>query len=182
MRSLVLTVLLLLVAVPGIAQKVYIDYDEKADFGRFKTFAWGKTKETSLAESNPLMHSRMKNGLEHYLTQGGMTEVESDPDLYVTYHTSTKDRLQVNTTDWGYGYGSYWRWDPYWGGGYNTTSASTYTEGTLVIDIWEARQKTLIWRGTATGTVPQNPEKVARRIDKTLAKMAKKWDKMYDGS
>ncbi|MFC2173535.1 hypothetical protein ACFLU6_13015 [Acidobacteriota bacterium] len=42
-----------------------------------------------MAGSNQLMHSRIKNGIEYYLTEGGLAEVESNPDLKVTYHTSS---------------------------------------------------------------------------------------------
>lgn len=181
MRNLVVILTLTLIAAPSIAQKVFVDFDSSADFDSYKTFAWATTPETSMQSSNALMHSRLKNGIEHYLTQGGLTEVESDPDLYVTYHTSDKEELSINTTNWGYGYGPRWGWDPYWGGSMGTTTSSvtSYTRGTLVIDIWDAKEKQMIWRGSASDVIPQNPDKLAKKIDKSLAKIVKEWQKKY---
>ena len=67
----------------------------------------------------------------------------------------------------------------YWGGyggGYSTT-VSNYTEGTLVIDVWEAKKDQMIWRGIATATVGSSAGKNEKKLDKALAKMAKQYQK-----
>ena len=177
--TLVLTVFC---ALPGLAQKVYIDYDETADFSSYKTFAWVKTPEVSIQDGSPLMHSRIKNAIEYQLTTGGLIEDAENPDLYVTYHGESEEEVRVDTQDWGYGYGRGWRWDPYWGGrgfGRTTTNVHTYDVGTLIIDIWDAKEKRLIWRGAATKTIPSNPEKQAKLIDEAVAKIARQWEKKY---
>jgi hypothetical protein len=174
---------LLLMAAPAFAQKVYIDYDKDYDFDSTETFAWAKTSETSVEDVNPLMHSRIVNAIEHYLTMGQLREVESDPDLYVTYHTSTKENLSLNTTSFGYGYPGGWYGGYYGGYGYGgmgmgstSTTVSTYETGTLVVDAWDPRTEKLVWRGTATNvTVSDNPDKMMKRIDKSLSKIVKKW-------
>lgn len=182
MRRIALLLALILVAVPGLAQKIYIDYDREADFDSYETFDWSETSETSLAESSPLMHSRVKNAIEYHLTQGGLAQVESDPDLYVTYHLALDKELSLDTTHYGYGWGGGWYWDPYWGGGgSSTTRVREYTTGTLIIDIWDAAEKILIWRGSSTAVVAQSPERNAKRIDKIVGKMAEKWQQMYEG-
>ena len=120
---------LLLMAAPAFAQKVYIDYDNDYDFDSPETFTWAKTSETSVEDANPLMHSRIVNAIEHYLTMGQLREVESDPDLYVTYHTSTKENLSLNTTSFGYGYPGGWYGGGYGGyyGGYGGMGSSSTT-------------------------------------------------------
>jgi hypothetical protein len=177
-----LAVVLVLVALPAAAQKVYVDYDRSAINNDYETFAWGPTPETSLRGDSPLMHSRIKNAIEYHLTEGGLIEDTESPDLYVTYHTNSKEEVRYNTTTFGYGYGGGWGWDPYWGGmggmGTSTTTAQTYERGSLIIDIWDAKKKEIVWRGTAEATVPSNPEKGARQIEKALKKMIKKYDKM----
>ena len=88
------------------------------------------------------MHSRIVNAIEHYLSMGGLREVSKDdsPDIFVTYHTSTKEQMSLNTTNWGYGYPGGW-----YGGGWgyggasfgtSSTTVSTYQVGTLVVDAW----------------------------------------------
>ena len=88
--------------------------------------------------------------------------------------------MQLHTTSFGYGYGSSMYWHRGYGGmgGSSTTRAYTYTKGTLIIDIWDAKSEKLVWRGSATATVKENPEKAAKQIDNVVNKMVKKWGKM----
>jgi len=174
---------LLLLASPALAQKVYVDHDKDYDFSKVKTFAWSNSPETSLEKTDPLFHSRIVNGIEHYISMAGVQEVQSDPDVYVTYHTSSKENLSLNTTNWGYGYPGGWAWGGYWGHGYgygagvgsSTTTVSTYQTGTLIVDLWDAKTKNLVWRGTATNiTISSSPDKMAKRLDKALAKIVDK--------
>jgi hypothetical protein len=171
---------LVVTVAPAMAQKVYVDYDRDAKFESYKTFAWAETPETSLEESSPLMHSRIKNAIEYKLTQGGLIEAKENPDLWVTYHTNPREEVRFNTTTWGYGYGSGWNYHPYWGAGVGTatTSAYTYTRGTLIVDIWDAKEDKALFRGSAEAIVKEKPEKVARQIDKAVDKIAKKFRDM----
>lgn len=178
--------LALLLAAPAAAADIYVDYDRSADVSKYKTFKWGSTPKTSLSGQSPLMHTRIKNGIEYYLVQSGKIEVDEDPDLYVTYHTSTTDEPQFSVAGAGYGFSTGWTWDPYWGGmsgfsgggGTTTATVSTYQRGTLVIDIWDARSNTIVWRGTAEAAIPENPKKGAKQIEKILKKMVDRFSKM----
>ena len=120
-RTLMGLALLMLFAVPASAQKVHVDYDSEFDFQSVKTFAWSSTPDTSLEEKDPLLHSRIVNGIEHHLSMAGFTEVKDNPDMYVTYHTSTEERLSLNTTHYGYGYPGSWHGGYYGRGGVGTS-------------------------------------------------------------
>ncbi len=172
----ILSIVLLLAAVPAFAQKVYIDYHPGYDRSGIRTFAWYKTEETSLAKNNPLMHSRLINEMEYYLGRGGLYEVEQDPDIYVTYHTNAESQFQLDVVSWGYSYPDDFYWGGYWGT--DGTMVQAYNQGSLVIDIWDRRTKELIWRGSAHAVVPPNPRKAELKAYKALEKMAKKWNKM----
>jgi len=178
-KAVGLALAVVMIALPAAAQKVHVDYDREAVGRDYTTFAWEET-EPSLASSSPFMHSRIKNAVEHYLTEGGLIEDTDEPDLYVTYHTSAKEEVQFSTTSFGYGYGPGWYWDPHWGGsmGTTTTTATTYERGTLVIDIWDAELNQIVWRGSASAVVPENPQKADKLIDKALRKMVKQFQKM----
>ncbi len=179
---------------PASAQKIYIDYDMDYDRSTIKTYAWMETQETSVKDSDPLLHSRIVSGIEHNLTLGGLIEADSDPDIYVTYHGSSKEELSVNTTSIGVGYPSGWGHGPYGGyggyygshyggmyGGTASTTVTSYQIGTLVIDVWDADTEKLIWRGMAANIVlTENPNKMAKKIDKALRKMVKKWQKVKE--
>lgn len=193
MKFRVLCVLALVAAVgPAYAQKVYIDYDTSYDFASVKTFAWASTPETSVQSSNPLLHSRIVADITKYLIEGGLTESEDNPDIYVTYHGNSKEEMSINTSSFGYGYPGSWAYGGYGWGGYHgygwggsmgatSTTVSTYEVGTLIVDAWDAKDKELIWRGTAAGImVTENANKMAKRIDTALQKIVRKSRKTFE--
>jgi hypothetical protein len=162
-------------------EEVYIDYDRTAQLSGYKTFAVAEpTGEGSLAESSPPAHQHLLAELRKRILAGGrLTESASDPDLYVTYTVKSKEEMNMATA--GYEMGPGWRGGYYWAGagwGAATTPANTYTVGTLVVDIWDAGSKRAVWRGVATGVVPENPQQGIKKIDAALDKMVKKWHTM----
>lgn len=179
-KRLPFLIVLALVTTPAFAQKVFVDFDKNADFDSYKTFQFVETGE-DISDTDPLMHARVVEGIRSRLVAGGMQEVESDPDLHVTYHAAEKEETRLNTSNFGYGYGPGWGWDPYWGGGYgmgsSTTQVVNYSVGTLLIDAWDANTKNLVWRGSITATVSDNPKKDEKKIDKGLDKLVKEWEK-----
>ena len=162
--------------VPAYAQKITIDYAHDFDFSKVKTFKYVETKDTNAQD--PLMDGRLKSAIVRELTEGGLKEVDSGADVFVTYHLSSKENTVFNTTSFGYG-GRGRGWGG-WGGsmGTSTTTASTYTTGTLLVDAFEPEEKKMVWRGSGSVTLKQKPEKIAQQIDKVLAKMGQKWDKI----
>jgi len=178
-KVLGLIIVLGLAATPALAQKVTIDYAHDFDFEAVKTFQYVETKDSNSASQ--LTDDRIKNAIIRELTEGGLKQVESDPDLFVTYHLTTQENTVYNTTSSGYGgYGGYGRGWGGWGGsmGSSTTTASTYTEGTMIIDGYEPGEKKMVWRGTGTVTVKSKPEKQSKQIDSILDKLGAKWDKI----
>ncbi len=182
-RLIPFLLLLALLAAPAVAQKVFVDFDETVDFSQLKTFAFKESPE-DLRDTNELGHTRVQNAIRRQLIEGGFSQVQSNPDVWVTYHTAEKDQIRINSTSLGYGYhpgwyGSGWRYGGYWGGyggGYSTT-VSNYTEGTLVIDVWDAKKDQMIWRGIATAVVPAKAAKAEKKLDSALLKMSKAFQK-----
>ena len=138
-KILGLMIILGLAAVPAMAQKVTIDYAHDFDFSTVKTFHYQDTAESNA--KNPLMADRIKNSIISELKEGGLQQVEENGDIVVTYHITSKENTNYSTTS--FGYGGYWGG---WGGwGYggpgmasSTTTAYTYTEGTLIIDAYDS--------------------------------------------
>lgn len=177
-----LAVLFILAAVSAAATDIYVDFDRSGRFSWYKTYAYAETEETSLKGHNDLMHSRIKNAIEHYLSQGRMTENNDDPNLFVTYHAVSSQAMRVDPVSFGVGFGGGWARDPYWGGvGISTANSSTYEQGTLIIDIWEAETKKLVWRGVAVDAFVDDPKKADKKINNAIEKMIKKWRKMKPG-
>lgn len=172
-------VLAIMLPVAVRAQQVNIDFDKDADFTKYKTYAY----QVCHRVENPLVDKRIVNELKSRIAMAGLIRTEADPDVNVTYHSSTSEEFAVDTNTWGYGFGSGWYWGR--GGGYlghgaggpvsSTTTVRKYTRGTLVVDIWDARAKQLVWRGTATDTVSENPEKNEKNLKKAMEKMFRKY-------
>ena len=189
-KALGLVFVLAMAATPAMAQKVTVDYARDFDFSGVKTFQYVDTAESN--SKNELMAGRIEEMIKKELREGGLTEVQENPDLYVTYHVTTEELSSFNTTSMGYGgYGGY---GPGWGGygrsgyGYgaggmatSTTYETKYTEGTLIIDGYNPADKKLVWRGTGTVTVKDKPEKQIKQVDKILKKIGDKWDKILAG-
>ena len=129
----------LLVAVPGFAQRVYVDYDRGMERGTYSSFDWVPTPETSLKEYDPVLHSQVKNAIEFYLSEGGMIEEDLTPDLLITYHVGVTGIVRLDAASYGFDYGPEWAWDPAWGpeAGDFSKKIKTYPRGTLIIDIWD---------------------------------------------
>ena len=161
--------LLALVLTTGCSSlRVTMDYSEAADFSQFQTFHFENTAG-SLARMNPLAHQRIVNAIGRELEGHGFREVDSDPDVFVTYYASSREEVVVNTTHMGYHRSSHWRW----GGGmtHSTTTVNTYTRGSLVIDMWDAKTDELVWRGTASDIISAHPERKAQTISRAIATM-----------
>ena len=142
-----------------------------------------ETKDSNV--KNELMADRITTMFKKELAEGGLIEVTDNPDIYVTYHSTSKENTSYNTTSMGFGgYGDYYDG---WGGwgmggmGNSTTYATTYTEGTLIFDAYEPGDKKMVWRGTGTVTVKAKPEKQIKQVDNILKKLGKKWDKILAG-
>lgn len=111
--------------------------------------------------------------LETQMKAEGFQKVASNPQVYATYHASTQGKTQFVTDTMGYGYGAGWGRRGMGGMATSTTRQVDYTVGTIVVDIWDASTKKLVWRGTASKTVQDDPSKSTKIINEGMAKMFK---------
>ena len=83
----------------------------------------------------------------------------------------TKERQTVNTFYDGFGGG--WGWRRFGAGGFGeaTTTTENYKVGALVVDLFDAHSKNLIWRGSASDTLSDKSEKNIKNLDKNVQKM-----------
>jgi hypothetical protein len=169
-----------LFATPAMAQKVTIDYAHDYDFDSIKTFQYVNT-EASNVQGNEMMATRVMSMIKKELREGGLTEVAENPDIFVTYHFTTEERTSYSTTNFGYGgyHGGWYGWGG--GTGTSTTQQYNYTDGTLIIDAYDAGEKKMIWRASGTVTVKAKPEKQTRQVQNILDKIGKRWEKILAG-
>jgi hypothetical protein len=109
------------------------------------------------------------------LTEKGWKKVDSNPDALVVVHGATQTKRSLNTFysgggGWG-GYG-YRGWGA-GGMGSATTTESEYQVGTLVVDIFNAQTKQLVFRGAAQDEISDKAEKNIKKVEKATSKMFK---------
>ena len=83
------------------------------------------------------------------LAAKGWTQMESGGDISIVAIEINRDHQTLNTYYDDFGGG--WRWRGFGDFGESTTTSETYTVGTLVVDLFDAKTKTLVWRGVSSG-------------------------------
>ena len=146
------------------AQQVKTDYDHKANFGQYKTYSWQKVQT-----KDPLMVDRIKDAVNAALTAKGWTQVDSGGDVCIVAMEITRNQQTLNTFYDGFGGG--WRWRGFGGFGDATTTTETYQVGSLVVDLFDAKTKTLIWRSSSSDTLSNNADKNTKNLNKGVQKM-----------
>lgn len=165
---------LLFVVTSCTSVRVATDYDRKANFNDYKTFAFFKTG-IDKAEISDLDKRRILRAIEAELLAKGYTKSE-DPDLLISLFTKSNQRVDVYNDYWGYGAWGWGGWyGPGWGWGWNQPNVSTSTEGTLYIDLIDAKKKELVWQGMGTGYLSRNMDKKEERIKEFVAEIMKQY-------
>lgn len=150
--------------------RVATDYDTKADFNKYKTFAFYKTG-IDKAPISDLDKKRIMRAVETELKAKGMTK-SSNPDVLVSLFTKSRERININDNNFGYG----WGWNPWMWGGMNRVNVNQYTEGTLFLDIIDAKKKELVWQGIGSGALRMsNVEKREARIKEFVKEIMAKY-------
>jgi hypothetical protein len=174
-RSLIVAALVLVPAL-ALAQKVTFDFDKGADFTAFKTYAM----KEGTPVGQPLIDERVVAAIDAQMAAKGFTKNESSPDVFVVYHVAFDKQKDISTFSSGYG-GGYGPYGWGWGGGFNSTSTSTQVRdilvGTLVIDMADAKNKKVVWRGMGTKEIDTNakPDKRDKSINKAVEKIFKNY-------
>ena len=163
-----LPILLLFTACSSV--RVATDYDKEVDFSKYKTFAFYKPG-IDKAKISDLDKKRILRAIEANLLEKGFTKSEN-PDILVSIFTKERERVDVYNDSFGYG----WGWNPWWYGNYWGNTISKTTEGTLFIDLIDAKTKQLVWQGIGTsslvtyGSVDQKIERINKIVSEILEK------------
>jgi len=166
---------LLLAASCKPALKVSSDYDRSANFSQYKTFTlYYLVTNRHVSELN---EERIWNSLRAEMIKKGYREDNRNPDLVVNAVSVVKNRKAVSANSSAYGYGGAYRPYRYWGGGMvsgtTTFQTSNYKEGSLMIDVVDARKDRLVWQGTGNAEFekqPKNPDvAISNAVNKILS-------------
>ncbi|OWP83666.1 hypothetical protein BWK59_09325 [Flavobacterium davisii] len=165
-RLLTLFSLLMLTA----CSSVYVntDYDKRARFDQYKTFAYLKSG-IDKAEISDLDKKRILYALDETLTEKGFSKSEN-ADILISFFTKEKERVDYYN-NWGWNMG----WNNPWWGGFSYSMPVTSIEGTLIIDVIDAKTKELIWQGKGSGYLTEDVNKKDARIKEFVSKILEKY-------
>jgi len=127
---------------------VVVDFDRQTDFSKFKTYKWIKQKSSEQSNDlqNDLNRKRFAQAIEKELSGKGFQRVtDVKPDFKVVYHLRFEKRLDISS----YGY----RYYPGSGVAERYVQTKIYEEGSVIIDIIDASDDQLVWRGSAEGVL-----------------------------
>lgn len=156
--------------------RVVADYDREANFDTYKTYAFYKTG-IDKAQISDLDKKRILNAIDREMGLRGYSKSQ-EPDILVSIFTKEREQVDVYNNNFGWGWGGFgwggwglgynpWLWGPGWGwGGGFGPNVSTRTEGSLYIDLIDAKNKELVWQGRGVGTLnnTNNIDKKEERI------------------
>ncbi|MEI2416061.1 DUF4136 domain-containing protein [Orrella sp. JC864] len=129
------------------------DYDPAADFSRYRTYAYVQPLGTDKAGYSSLLTERLKSATRTQMEMRGYTYSEKSPDLLVNFGARVDTRTEVVPAPpmpyYGYRMGFYGPWAG-WGWG---NEVYQYQEGTINIDLVDARRKQMVWEGVAVSRV-----------------------------
>ncbi len=139
------------------------DYNPATNFARYSSFGFKSTEQIA----DPIVESRIRNAITAALTSRGWTRNDQDPSIWIVAHVSLSEQTQLYTYNAGWGYG--WRW----GGGPSTTMVEKIPVGTILIDLVDARDNQMVWRGTASKTLKEkaSPEERQRNLNEAMGKL-----------
>jgi Domain of unknown function (DUF4136) len=150
----------------ALGQQVSVNYNHSQSFAQYHKYAWQIDDPNKIA--NSILAQVAITDTDGALAGKGLSKVDisADPDLIVIATGGLKQ--QTSYSAWGMrGVG----------GGMGGITPEQNVEGTLIISLYDAKQKSLVWRGIAQGTLDNNGNKNQEMVGKALQKMFKDWPK-----
>ena len=156
-----------------------------ASLSGLRTFRVQPTPKPSIASaqstSDPMLVNSISNrALRGDLRQGfeklGYAVNDSTPDFCVAYYASTNQQLDI--TAWDYGYSLRPRWWRGWGPRYRDMyepMVTQYTQGTVIVDVFDPNNKELLWRGQGVAAVSDNQDQYVQELQATVAAILAKF-------
>lgn len=164
--AFVFSSLVLALSVVAGAQQVEVNYNHNQNFANFHTYAWATNNQNQI--QNSILAQTAKQDIDSALQSKGLQMVEEsqNPDLLVLANGGMKQQTSYNATGMrGIG------------GGFGSISPEQSEEGTLIVDLHEAKTKSLVWRGIAQNTLSTKGGKNQQMVGKAIQKMFKQWPK-----
>ncbi|MCV2368930.1 DUF4136 domain-containing protein [Roseateles oligotrophus] len=160
-RLLTLGLTALLLDLSGCASgpEVRVSQDKTVEFSQFKTYGFVEPLGTDRGGYQSIVSQHLKAATQAEMEARGLRLVSANPQLLINFNASLNEKMRVSSAMppppisgyYGYRVGMYSAWPMY----ADQSRVSSYTEGTLNIDVIDAARKQLIWEGVVTDSVTQ---------------------------
>jgi hypothetical protein len=157
---------LLFFASAATAQQVSVNYNHNQSFANYHTYAWASNNPNQI--QNSILAQSAHQDINNALQEKGLQMVQEtqNPDLIVI--TSNGLRQQTSYDAWGMrGIG----------GGMGGITPEQSVQGTMIVDLHDAKTQSLVWRGIAQDTLSNKGDKDQKMVEKAVQKMFKQWPK-----
>jgi hypothetical protein len=147
-------------------QQVSVNYNHSQSFTGYHTYAWASDNANKV--QNSILAQVAQQDIDAAMQGKGFQKVQENqnPDVIVTANGGL--RQQTSYTAMGMrGFG----------GGMGSITPEQNVVGTLVVDLYDAKNQSLVWRGIAQDTLNNNGNKNQQMVGKAVTKMFKQWPK-----
>lgn len=141
----------------------HVEMAQGVNFSNYKTFAWANDSgiKKSGRVDNDIVDNNIKNSISTELEKKGWTETDQQPDVLLDYNVVVKKGVKKKTEPaYTYPYSGYFYtpgrhrlftyYNPWFFRGYRTYNVP-FKEGTLTVNMTDARNNQLIWEGWSKG-------------------------------
>jgi hypothetical protein len=148
----------------ALGQTVSVNYNKSQDFSQYHTYTWASNNANQI--QNSILAQQAQSDINTAMQGKGLQMVQESqsPDLILL--ASGGMQQQTSYSAWGMrGIG----------GGMGGITPQQNVVGTLIVDLYDAKSKSLLWRGIAQNTLSTNGSKNSQMVTKAVQKMFKQY-------
>jgi len=158
--------LLCITSAIAVGQTVSVNYNHSQSFSAYHTYAWGSNNNNQI--QNSILAQVAQQDIDSAMAAKGFTKVTEAQTPDIILLASGGMRQQTSYSAWGMrGIG----------GGMGGITPQQNVEATLVVDLYDAKSQSLIWRGIGQDTLSNNGNKNQQIVQSAINKMFKQWPK-----
>jgi hypothetical protein len=148
----------------ALGQQVSVNYNRAQDFTKYHTYAWASDNANKI--QNSILAQQAQSDINTALQGKGLQMVQEsqNPDLIV----AANGGLKQQTSYTAYGMRGF-------GGGMGQITPQQNVIGTMIVDLYDVKTKSLVWRGIAQDTLSNNGDKNSKMVSKAVQKMFKQY-------
>jgi hypothetical protein len=148
----------------ALGQTVSVNYNKSQSFSQYHTYTWASDNANQI--QNSILAQQAKSDIDSAMQGKGFQLVQesANPDIILTASGGMKQQTSYSAMGMrGFG------------GGMGTITPEQNVIGTMIVDLYDAKTKSLVWRGIAQNALTNNGNKNSQMVSKAVVKMFKQW-------